>query len=70
VVVSDVEVDGEYRFERRMFGSNLEQLRSLAAWFLDQEAEEVVIEMAGHNWGTTRKWRNLRKQLKAEGLVD
>jgi hypothetical protein len=32
VVVSDVEVDGEYRFERRKFGSNPEQLRSLAAW--------------------------------------
>jgi hypothetical protein len=31
VVVSDVEVDGEFRFERRMFGSNPEQLRSLAA---------------------------------------
>jgi hypothetical protein len=31
VVVSDVEVDGEYRFERRKFGSNPEQLRSLAA---------------------------------------
>jgi hypothetical protein len=30
VVVSDVEVDGEFRFERRMFGSNPEQLRSLA----------------------------------------
>jgi hypothetical protein len=25
-VVSDVEVDNEYRFERRMFGSNPEQL--------------------------------------------
>src|SRR5215467_3879691 len=32
VVVSDVEVDGQYQFERRMFGSNPEQLRSLAAW--------------------------------------
>ena len=30
VVVSDVEVEGEYKFERRMFGSNPEQLRSLA----------------------------------------
>src|SRR5215471_17939938 len=28
VVVSDVEVDGEYEFERRLFGSNPEQLRS------------------------------------------
>jgi hypothetical protein len=32
VVVSDVEVDGEYQFARRMFASNPEQLRSLAAW--------------------------------------
>jgi hypothetical protein len=44
VVVSDVEVDGEYLFERRMFGSNPEQLRSLAAWLLEQETEEVVME--------------------------
>ena len=42
VVVSDVEVDGEYHFERRQFGSNPEQLRLLAAWLLEQEAEEVV----------------------------
>jgi len=44
VVVSDVEVDGEFRFERRMFGSNPEQLRTLAAWLLEQEVEEVVME--------------------------
>ena len=29
VVVSDAEVDGEYQFARRMFGSNPEQLQSL-----------------------------------------
>ena len=39
VVVSDVEVDGEYHFERRKFGSNPEQLRSLAAWLIEREAE-------------------------------
>jgi hypothetical protein len=32
VVVSDVEIDSEYQFERRRFSSNPEQLRSLAAW--------------------------------------
>src|SRR5258707_2631525 len=52
VVVSDVEVDGEFRFERRMFGSNPEQLRMLAAWLLEQEVEEVVMEsMAQSNRG-------------------
>jgi hypothetical protein len=36
VVVSDVEIESEYQFERRMFGSSPEQLRSLAAWLLEQ----------------------------------
>jgi hypothetical protein len=44
VVVSDVEIDSEYQFERRRFSSNPEQLRSLTAWLLEQEAEEVVME--------------------------
>ena len=43
VVVSDVEIESEYQFERRMFSSNPEQLRSLAAWLVEQEAEEVVM---------------------------
>jgi hypothetical protein len=42
VVVPDVEVDGEYEFERKRYGSNPEQLRLLAEWLLEQEAEEVV----------------------------
>ena len=45
VVVSDVEVDSEFHFERRKFSSSPEQLRSLAAWLLEQEAEEVVMAM-------------------------
>src|SRR5215469_1762679 len=44
VVVSDVEIDSEFHFERRWFGSNPEQLRALAAWLLEQEVEEVVME--------------------------
>jgi hypothetical protein len=43
VVVSDVEIDGEYPLERRMFGSNPEPLRSLTAWLLEQEVEEGVM---------------------------
>jgi len=48
VVVSDVEVDGEYAFERRQFGSNPAQLRLLADWLLEQHVEEVVIAYASH----------------------
>jgi transposase len=70
VVVSDVEVDGEFRFERRMFGSNPEQLRSLAAWLLEQEVEEVVMESTAQYWkpvwGTLeRYWKPMRQ--KREG---
>jgi len=50
VVVADVDVDSEYAFERRKFSSNPEQLRSLAAWLLEQEAEEVVMESTAQYW--------------------
>ena len=70
VVVSDVEVDGEFRFERRMFGSNPEQLRSLAAWLLEQEVEEVVMESTAQYWkpvweALERCWKPIRE--KREG---
>ena len=44
VVVSDVEVDGEYRFERIRYGSTPEQLRLLAEWLIAQHVEKVVME--------------------------
>src|SRR5260370_20603983 len=67
VVVSDVEVDGEYRFERRMFGSSPEQLRSLAAWLIEQEAEEPVMESTAQYWkpvwaALERYWKPLREK--------
>src|SRR2546426_10231307 len=70
VVVSDVEVDGQYQFERRMFGGNPEQLRSLAAWLLEQEVEEVVMESTAQYWkpvwgALERYWKPIRE--KREG---
>src|SRR5437660_10084824 len=50
VVVSDVEVDGEYAFERRQFGSNPAQLRLLADWLLEQQVEEVVMGSTAQYW--------------------
>ena len=43
VVVSDVQIDGEYDFTRRIFGSLPEALRSLAAWLVEQQVQEVVM---------------------------
>jgi len=57
VVVADVEVDDEYHFERRWFGSNPEQLQRLAEWFIEQQVEEVV-DGAGarKTFGTRNVW--------------
>jgi transposase len=70
VVVTDVEIESEYQFERRMFGSNPEQLRSLATWLVEQEAEEVVMESTAQYWqpvwgALERYWKPLRE--KREG---
>src|SRR5260370_38810197 len=70
VVVSDVEIESEYRFERRMFGGNPEQLRSLAAWLIEQEAEEAVMESTAQYWkpvweALERDWKPIRE--KREG---
>jgi hypothetical protein len=50
VVVADVEVEGEYEFERRKFGSNPEHLRLLAEWLLEREVEEAVMESTAQYW--------------------
>src|SRR5258707_4215261 len=67
VVVSDVEIESEYQFERRMFSSNPEQLRSLAAWLVEQKAEEIVMESTAQYWKPvweiTRKKYQLRRDL-------
>jgi hypothetical protein len=72
VVVSDVEVDDEYQFERRMFGSNPEQLRSLAAWLLEQEVEELVMESTTQYWkpvweALERYWKPARQKREGAG---
>ncbi len=72
VVVSDVEVDGEYQFERRMFASNPEQLRSLAAWLDQREVGEVVMESTAQYWRPVwetleRYWKPLRQKREGAG---
>jgi hypothetical protein len=50
VVLADVEVDGEYQFERRKVGTSPSQLRSLADWLAEHEVEEVVMESTAQYW--------------------
>ena len=64
VVVSDVEVDGEYEFTRLVFGSQPEALRSLATWLVEQEAEEVVMESTAQCWRPV--WEALERYWKPD----
>lgn len=64
VVISDVEIDGEYEFTRRIFGSYPEALRSLAAWLVEQEAEEVVMESTAQYWRPV--WEALERNWKQD----
>jgi transposase len=50
VVVADVEVEGEYAFERRRYGSNPEHLQLLSEWLIEQQVEEVVMESTAQYW--------------------
>src|ERR1700747_2346143 len=72
VVVSDVEIESEYQFERRMLCSSPEQLRSLAAWLLEQEVEEVVMESTAQYWkpvweALERYWKPVREKREGAG---
>jgi transposase len=62
VVVSDVEIDGEYAFERRRFGSNPAELRLLVDWLLEQQVEEVVMESTAQYWRPV--WGALERSWK------
>src|SRR3989442_5736153 len=65
VVVADVEVQGGYQFERIRYGSNPEQLRLLAAWLIEHEVEEVVMESTAQYWKPV--WGALEQYCKPSG---
>ena len=48
VVVADVEVEDDFQFERRWYGSNPEQLQLLGEWLIEQQVEEAVIAYASY----------------------
>jgi len=66
VVVADVAVETEYVFERRLVGTTPDQLRALAAWFIECEVEEVVMESTAQYWRPVwetleRDWQSVRR---------
>jgi len=74
VVVADVEVEEEYQFERRWYGSNPEQLQRLAEWLVEQEVEEVVMESTAQYWqgvwgALERYWRPICQKREGAGAM-
>jgi hypothetical protein len=72
VVVCDVEVGSEYEFERQQYGSTPSHLRLLAAWLVEQEVEEVVMESTAQYWKPVwatleRYWKPLRQEREGAG---
>ena len=72
VVVADVEVEGEWRCDRRQFGTSPSQLRVLAAWLAEAEIEEVVMESTAQYWRPIwetleRQWQPTRRTRAAAG---
>jgi transposase len=74
VVVADVEVDGEYQFERRQVGTSPAQLRVLATWLVECEVEEVVMESTAQYWRPVwetleRDWQPRRRKRAEAGPI-
>lgn len=74
VVVSDVEGEGEYQFERRRIRTSPDELRGLAEWLLEQDVEEVVMEATAQYWRPVwetleRYWKPRRQQREGAGLM-
>jgi len=63
VVVANVEVQGEYQFERIRYGSNPESVRLLAARLIEHEVEEVVMESTAQYWKPV--WGALERYWKS-----
>jgi transposase len=59
VVVSDVEVDREYEFERCRFSTSPDHLQLLAHWLIEREVQEVVMESTAQYWKSV--WETLER---------
>ena len=69
VVVADVEVDGDFHFERQKVGTTPADLRGLADWLVEHEVEEVVMESTAQYWrpvweALEQHWRPRRRDAR------
>jgi transposase len=62
VVIADAAAEGEFRFERRKFGTLGTDLNELSAWLGERGVREVVMESTAQYWKPV--WRHLEEQYK------
>ena len=70
VAVADVEVDGDFQFERQKAGTTPIELRRLADWLVEHEVDEVVMESTAQYWrpvweALEQHWRPQRRARKS-----
>jgi len=64
VVVADAALEGEFRFERRKFGTMASELKALAEWLAAQQVREAVMESTAQYWKPV--WRELEGQCRLQ----
>lgn len=47
---ADVDGDGDWRFERRQFGTSPSHLQMVAEWLVERDVKEVVMESTAQYW--------------------
>jgi transposase len=72
VVIADIAVEGEYSFERRKFGVGASELQALAAWLIEREVQEAVMESTAQYWRPLwavleQFWRPVMQQRPGAG---
>jgi transposase len=64
VVITDATAEGEFRFERRKFGTLASDLQELAEWLAAEQVREAVMESTAQYWKPV--WRQLEGQCRLE----
>jgi transposase len=72
VVIADIDVAGEWCFERRQCGTSPSQLQAMAEWLTERDVEEVVMESTAQYWrpvwdALERQWQPTRRRRAEDG---
>jgi len=64
VVITDAAAEGEFRFERRKFGTLASDLQKLAEWLAAEQVREAVMESTAPYWKPV--WRQWEGECRLE----